>query len=106
MALRRQRRPRPKRRSAQGGKGRFRYLALTIAGWTFMVLGVLGLFLPILQGVLFLAVGMVLLSLVSPRIRALRIRIGKRYPQVRKHMDSAREWINKKFGHKKVRKQG
>ena len=97
MALRRQRRPRPPRRNARGGKGRFRYLAITIAGWTFMVLGVLGLFLPILQGVLFLAVGTVLLSLVSPRIRALRIKLGRRYPQARKHMDAAREWINKKF---------
>jgi hypothetical protein len=100
MAFRRQRRPRPKRRSTQGGKGRFRYLALTIGGWTFMVLGVLGLFLPILQGVLFLAVGTVMLSLVSPRIRSLRIKLGRRYPQARKHMDAAREWMNKKFGKK------
>jgi uncharacterized protein len=101
MAFRRQSRPRPKRRSAQG-KSRFRKLAITIAGWTFMVLGVLGLFLPILQGVLFLAVGTVLLSLVSPRIRSLRIKLGRRYPQARKHMDAARDWINKKFRHKKT----
>ena len=102
MTFRRQKRPRPKRRSAQGGKGRVRYLAITITGWTFMVLGVLGLFLPILQGVLFLAVGTVLLSLVSPRARALRIKLGRRYPQARKHMDAARDWINKKFGKKKA----
>ena len=34
-----------------------------------MVLGVLGLFLPILQGILFLAIGMVIMSQVSPWFR-------------------------------------
>ena len=31
-------------------------------GWTFIVLGILGLFLPILQGILFLLIGFILLS--------------------------------------------
>lgn len=38
-----------------------RFLKLT-AGWGFLVLGVLGIFLPILQGVLFLAVGFSILA--------------------------------------------
>ena len=33
-----------------------------IAGWTFIVLGILGLFLPFLQGILFLLVGLIILS--------------------------------------------
>ena len=41
---------------------RTRSLIIQGLGWIFMVLGVFGLFLPILQGILFLAIGMVLLS--------------------------------------------
>ena len=33
-----------------------------IAGWGFIVLGILGLFLPFLQGILFLLVGLIILS--------------------------------------------
>jgi hypothetical protein len=40
---------------------------LTLAtGWAFMALGILGLFLPVLQGVLFLIVGLIVLSSQSP----------------------------------------
>ncbi len=48
-------------------------------------LGILGLFLPILQGILFLLIGLFILSLVSPRIRLfrqrLRARARARYPK-------------------------
>ena len=43
-------------------------------GWTFIVLGVLGLFLPFLQGILFLLVGLIILS---------------------KHHTFARRWLEK-----------
>ena len=33
-----------------------------IVGWSFIVLGILGLFLPFLQGILFLFVGLIILS--------------------------------------------
>jgi len=38
-----------------------RLLALLL-GWSFIVLGVIGLFLPVLQGVLFLLIGLFVLS--------------------------------------------
>ncbi|NJN65401.1 MAG: hypothetical protein HC884_01150 [Chloroflexaceae bacterium] len=38
-------------------------------GWGFILLGIVGLFLPVLQGLLFLAIGV---SLVGRRSRALR----------------------------------
>jgi uncharacterized membrane protein YbaN (DUF454 family) len=66
-----------------------------------MVLGVLGIFLPILQGGLFLAIGVILLSMVSPRIRLWRTRLGRRYPAVRRSLDAAAAWIRRKFGRKK-----
>jgi uncharacterized membrane protein YbaN (DUF454 family) len=52
-----------------------------VAGWVFMVLGVLGLFLPILQGILFLCIGLILLAKAQPRFRLLKMRLKKRYPK-------------------------
>src|SRR3546814_5699984 len=44
-------------------------------GWAFVLLGFAGLFLPFLQGILFLLVGLYLLSLESARARLLRPRL-------------------------------
>jgi uncharacterized membrane protein YbaN (DUF454 family) len=54
---------------------------LMVGGWIFLVLGVLGLFLPILQGILFLLVGLILLAKAHPRFRLLKMRLKKRYPR-------------------------
>ncbi len=55
-----------------------------IARWTFgiafLILGVLGLFLPILQGILFIIVGLLILAPESPRIQRLLNTLRKRYP--------------------------
>ncbi len=72
-----------------------RRIALLAAGWLFVVLGIAGLFLPILQGILFLLVGLALLSLGSPRVRLLRIRLGRRYPALREGEERARAWIKR-----------
>lgn len=52
-----------------------------VAGWFCVVLGVLGLFLPILQGILFLMIGLVLLAKAQPRFRLLKMRLKRRYPR-------------------------
>jgi uncharacterized protein len=70
----RQRRRRPRR----NGKTTWQKIALYWTGWVFIVLGVLGLFLPILQGILFLLIGLALLSAVSPRVRLFRQRLRRR----------------------------
>ncbi len=57
---------------------RLLYLA---GGWFFFVLGVLGLFLPILQGILFLLIALVLLAKAQPRFRLLKQRLRRRYPR-------------------------
>jgi uncharacterized membrane protein YbaN (DUF454 family) len=54
-----------------------------ILGWIFLVLGVLGLFLPFLQGVLFLLVGLFLLSREVEWARRLRVRVLDRFPQAK-----------------------
>ena len=63
-----------------------------IAGTFFVILGVLGLFLPILQGVLFLLVGLALLSKGSSRVRALKQKFKRRYPKWGAKMDQAEAW--------------
>ena len=75
-----------------------RRIALLVTGWLFIVLGIAGLFLPILQGILFLLVGLALLSLGSPRIRLLRMRLGRRYPALREGEEKARAWLKRQRG--------
>jgi uncharacterized membrane protein YbaN (DUF454 family) len=52
-----------------------------VAGSVFFVLGILGLFLPILQGALFLLAALVLLAKAHPRFRLLKQRLRQRYPR-------------------------
>lgn len=60
-----------------------------ILGWFFMVLGVAGLFLPILQGVLFLAIGLIILAQEQPWAHRLLTRIRHRYPHMAEMFDNA-----------------
>jgi uncharacterized membrane protein YbaN (DUF454 family) len=54
-----------------------------LAGWAFLFLGVLGLFLPVLQGILFLAVGFALLAPYVPLFRRARRSVYRRFPRIR-----------------------
>ena len=64
-------------------------------GWAFVLLGAAGLFLPFLQGILFLLVGLYLLSLESPRARLFRQRLRKRYPSLARKSDEAAKWMHR-----------
>ena len=71
-------------------------ILLFVAAFFFIALGIVGLVLPVLQGILFLAIGIILLSLASPaahswienhtrkwpRLHAFIIRIEKRIVDV------------------------
>lgn len=57
-----------------------------ITGWTLLVLGVAGLFLPFLQGILFIASGLALLSAEYHWAR----RILARFAELRKRRSAAR----------------
>ena len=69
-----------------------RKLYLVGAGF-FFVLGVLGLFLPILQGVLFLMVSLILFAKGSARGRLLRRRFIHRYPKWGAKLNDAEKWL-------------
>jgi uncharacterized protein len=64
-------------------------IALLGLGWGFIVLGIIGLFLPFLQGVLFILIGLVILSHNSPRVRLLLRRLRARYPRLSAGIDAA-----------------
>ena len=57
-----------------------KWVARQIAGWFFIVLGIVGLFLPILQGVLFILVGMFILARDIPLFHRMITRLEERYP--------------------------
>ena len=65
-----------------------RFLILAL-GWAFIFLGILGLFLPILQGILFLLIGFILLSRESEWARRQLDRLKTRYPRFAEKYDEA-----------------
>ena len=65
-----------------------RYVILSL-GWFFVVLGVLGLFLPILQGILFLLIGFILLSCESEWAQRQLDKLKSRYPKFAEKYDEA-----------------
>jgi uncharacterized protein len=74
-----------------------RILVLTL-GIFFIVLGLAGLVLPILQGWLFLLIGALLLSMYSPAIRSSIDRRTAPYPKIHAFVERAQGWIVKVFG--------
>jgi uncharacterized membrane protein YbaN (DUF454 family) len=74
-------------------------LGLLIIGWVFIVLGILGLFLPILQGILFILIGLAILSSRSKSIRRFLKYLEERYPHQHKRVEiwrgKIRSWFKK-----------
>ena len=62
---------------------------LLVFGWGFILLGVIGLFVPILQGVLFLLIGLLILSSEYVWAHRLLSKIRNRFPAVAKRWDEA-----------------
>jgi hypothetical protein len=69
-----------------------------IVGIGFLGLGFIGLFLPVLQGVLFMLVGLAILSTESPRIRRLRDEIKRRHPGPWQQAHTLKERMKARFG--------
>lgn len=58
-----------------------RRIVVLSLGWIFVLLGIAGLFLPILQGILFLAIGLILLSGESRWVRRRIDDARRRWPK-------------------------
>jgi uncharacterized protein len=73
-----------------------RIVTITI-GWTFLILGVIGCFLPILQGILFMGVGLLILSEHNPLIQRYLQRVARRYPEQYHKVLAFRETIHQRL---------
>ncbi len=69
--------------------GTIKKIGLLIIGWLFIGLGVIGLFLPILQGVLFILIGLAILSSRSETIKRFLKHVEERYPE---HHERVEVW--------------
>ena len=80
-------------------KARALRLGKLALGWAFLVLGVLGLFLPVLQGVLFLAIGLAILATEQVWAHRLLLWLRRRFPRFAHVFDKARHqserWVHK-----------
>ena len=67
-----------------------------VAGSAFVVLGIIGLFLPILQGVLFIVIGFMCLAKGSALVRSKKMTLKKRFPKFGSKLtlleQKARDW--------------
>jgi uncharacterized membrane protein YbaN (DUF454 family) len=64
-------------------------ILVLLVGWGFILLGIVGLFLPILQGVLFLMIGLVILSSEYVWAHHLLMRLRRRFPRLDRTANAA-----------------
>jgi uncharacterized membrane protein YbaN (DUF454 family) len=83
-------------------KTRAKRILLLIVGWAFILLGIAGLFLPILQGVLFLLIGLMILSSEYVWAHHLLRRLREKFPSISRTLDQAAEkaaaWMRRLSG--------
>jgi uncharacterized protein len=81
-------------------------ILVLIVGWAFILLGILGLFLPVLQGVLFLLVGLIILSSEYVWAHRLLTKVRERFPKIGRTADLAIEkasaWLRRIIGQPKT----
>jgi uncharacterized membrane protein YbaN (DUF454 family) len=74
-------------------------------GWGFILLGIVGLFLPILQGMLFLFIGLVILSSEYVWAKRLIAWLRQRFPKFGRVADEATAkaagWLRRVSGRKR-----
>jgi len=76
-------------------------IAVLLIGWLLIAFGVVGLFLPVLQGVLFIMLGLLVLSRESETAQRWLRRARQRYPNVdAKLKDWGTRW-RRRFGWRK-----
>ncbi len=74
---------------AEAGTTFMKTILLQATGYLFLVLGLLGMVLPILQGFLFLAIGLIILAKTAPWAERLLDRFRTRYPKAGAMIDKA-----------------
>jgi uncharacterized membrane protein YbaN (DUF454 family) len=79
-------------------RARVKRIAIEVVGWIFIVLGIAGLFLPVLQGILFLLIGLFILSTQYAWAHRLLHRLRERFPNIAEQFDKAKakaeRWVS------------
>jgi len=79
-------------------------VAVLVVGWAFIGLGIVGLFLPVLQGILFLLIGLVILSTEYVWAHHLLNKLRQRFPKTGRMTDEAtakgHRWMQRLFRHR------
>ena len=79
--------------------------ALAFSGWSFVLLGIIGLFVPILQGILFLLIGLLILSTQYGWARQVLGKVRQRFPAAAQQFEGAsrraRIWLRRVFPHRR-----
>jgi uncharacterized membrane protein YbaN (DUF454 family) len=79
-------------------RARAKRIAIEVVGWAFILLGVAGLFLPVLQGILFLLIGLFILSTQYAWAHRLLHRLRERFPKIAQQLDKAKakaeRWVS------------
>ena len=77
----------------------FKHWLLLAVGWGFVLLGIAGLFLPVLQGILFITIGLIILTRVHPWARAMVVRLRRKFPAANRTyglaVAKARRWTRR-----------
>ncbi len=72
-------------------KAQIKRASLIVAGWTFILLGVVGLFLPFMQGILFIFIGLLILSSEYVWAHKLLKKLRAKFPRMSHMVDHAEE---------------
>jgi len=75
-------------------------IIVLVIGWVLVAFGVVGLFLPILQGVLFILLGLYVLSRESETAHRWLQKGRKRYPHLDEKLTQWGKWWRLRFGPK------
>jgi uncharacterized membrane protein YbaN (DUF454 family) len=89
--------------------GKLSRIKWLVIGTGFVLLGIVGLFLPILQGILFIVIGVLCLAKGSATIRSQKINFKKRYPKIGAKLtyleNKARTWREKRNAKKNAKEE-
>lgn len=76
-------------------------ITLMVLGWFMVLLGIVGIFLPVLQGFAFIFIGLVMLSIASERVHAWLERSLQRRPSIQQRYQRLRQRLHEKFSRNK-----
>ena len=71
----------------------------TFIGVVFLIVGIAGLVLPILQGWFFIAIGLSFISLESPQLEGCLQRMSQKNKTSEKYFSKFRSWTRGKLGY-------